>query len=94
MMLVSGLLGVTSYNIRISSTQSYVPNEMRGRFTGAFQMLTTMGGMAGALIAGALAEFLPIRELNAVFYAVTLIAVFFTVYRRRSDVKKIYCMDI
>lgn len=94
MMLVSGLLGVTSYNIRISSTQSYVPNEMRGRFTGAFQMLTTMGGMAGALIAGALAEFLPIRELNAAFYAVTLIAVFFTVYRRRSDVKKIYCMDI
>ena len=94
MMLVSGLLGVTSYNIRISSTQSYVPNEMRGRFTGAFQMLTTIGNMAGALVAGALAEFLPIRELNAGFYAIAVVAVFLTVYRKRSEVKKIYCVDI
>ena len=94
MMLITGLLGVTSYNIRISSTQSYVPNEMRGRFTGAFQMLTTIGNMAGALVAGALAEFLPIRELNAGFYAIAVVAVFLTVYRKRSEVKKIYCVDI
>lgn len=26
-----GILGVTSYNIRISATQSYVPDEKKGR---------------------------------------------------------------
>ncbi|MCQ2982984.1 MAG: MFS transporter, partial [Treponemataceae bacterium] len=30
LMFVNGLLGVTSYNIRISSTQSYVPSEKKG----------------------------------------------------------------
>ena len=39
-------------------------------------------------------EFLPIRELNAGFYAIAVVAVFLTVYRKRSEVKKIYCVDI
>ena len=57
-------------------------------------MLTTIGNMAGALVGGALAEFLPISELNAGFYAIAVVAVFLTVYRKRSEVKKIYCVDI
>ncbi|HAE16014.1 MAG TPA: hypothetical protein DCG51_05630, partial [Erysipelotrichaceae bacterium] len=36
LMLFSGLLGVTSWTIRISATQAYVPDEKKGRFNGAF----------------------------------------------------------
>ena len=37
---LGGVFAVTSYNIRISSTQNYLPDEIRGRFNGLFQMLT------------------------------------------------------
>ena len=50
--------------------------------------------MLPGLSQDALAEFLPIRELNAGFYAIAVVAVFLTVYRKRSEVKKIYCVDI
>lgn len=93
-MFITGLLGVTSYNIRISATQSYVPNDMRGRFTGVFQMLTTLGGSLGSLITGAVAEFWPMKEINLALYLIAFISVFFTIYLRRNDVKKIYCMDV
>lgn len=45
MCLCNGLLGVTSYTIRISATQSYVPDEKKGRFNGAFNMLNTVGAL-------------------------------------------------
>ena len=35
---LTGILGVTSYTIRISATQSYVPDEKKGRFNGAFNL--------------------------------------------------------
>lgn len=56
MQFISGMICVTSYNIRISSTQNYVPNEMRGRFNGAFQTLMSLGTIIGQLAAGALCE--------------------------------------
>ena len=45
-----------SYTIRISATQSYVPDEKKGRFNGAFNMLNTVGSFTGNLLAGALVE--------------------------------------
>ena len=51
---LTGILGVTSYTIRISATQSYVPDEKKGRFNGAFNMLNTVGSFTGNLLAGAL----------------------------------------
>ena len=49
---LNGILGVTSYTIRISATQSYVPDEKKGRFNGAFNMLNTVGSFTGNLLAG------------------------------------------
>ena len=51
---LTGILGVTSYTIRISATQSYVPDEKKGRFNGAFNKLTTVGRITGNQLAGAL----------------------------------------
>lgn len=54
MCFVIGIGGVTTYTIRISATQSYVPDEKKGRFNGAFNMLSTLGALLGEGIAGAL----------------------------------------
>lgn len=90
MMLVDGMLGVTSYNIRISSTQNYLPDTMRGRFNGLFQMLIILGTIAGELIAGAVGDVLPIRWVIAVTMSVTALAVFVILVPNSEHVKKIY----
>lgn len=56
-----GIGGVTSYTIRVSATQSYVPDEKKGRFNGAFNMLSTMGALIGELLAGSLSAVFPER---------------------------------
>lgn len=91
---VAGLLSVTSYNIRIAATQSYIPDEKRARFNGTFQMLTSFGSIAGALMAGALAEFMPERHIILLFYGICLLAVYFCMYRKRREVAVIYNQDL
>lgn len=51
---MDGILGVTSYTIRISATQSYVPDEKKGRFNGMYNMMFSGGILVGQLLAGAL----------------------------------------
>ena len=89
-MLFEGMLGVTSYNIRISGTQNYLPDEMRGRFNGLFQMLSILGTIAGQLIAGAIGDLFDIRWVVAVCMAISGLAVFFIVLPNGEHVKKIY----
>lgn len=85
-----GILGVTSYNIRISGTQSYVPNEKKGRFTGIFNMLVTLGMLLGQFLAGVLANVIEERLVMVVFYGINLIAVFLIMAKNRKHVKPIY----
>jgi MFS family permease len=87
---ISGIMGVTSYNIRISATQSYVPDEKRGRFNGIFNMICTAGGILGQLLGGAMAEFASERTVTVIFAIFNVLAVVFVMYRGRDSVKKIY----
>lgn len=87
---VEGLLGVTSYNIRISATQSYVPDEKKGRFNGIFQMAMTTGLLFGEFFSGVLTVFLPERATLCGFMAISFIAALVLIYGNRSHVKKIY----
>lgn len=89
-----GILGVTSFNIRISATQNYVDNAMRGRFNGIFQMLNILGGIIGQLSAGVLGDLLPQRAIIAVSMVVNIICVFVIMLPRREAVKKIYNVQI
>ena len=89
-MLCEGMLGVTSYNIRISSTQNYLPDEMRGRFNGLFQMLSILGTIVGQLIAGAIGDLFDIRWVVAISMAITGLAVFVIIIPNSEHVKKIY----
>lgn len=88
--LLSGMLCVTSYNIRISSTQDYLPDSQRARFNGMFQMITTLGGIIGSLIAGVLGEFFSIRGIILLFSSLNIVCVYLIVYKGKAHVKKIY----
>ncbi len=87
---VDGMLGVTSYNIRIAATQSYLPDSRRARFNGAYQMLTSVGSLCGTLLAGTMAEILPERAVILLFGAVGLAAAWGFIFRRRKEVAAIY----
>ena len=58
---IVGIGGITSYTIRVSATQSYVPDERKGRFNGAFNMISTAGALLGEVLAGGLTLLLPER---------------------------------
>ena len=90
MMFASGILSVTSYTIRIAATQHYVPDEKKGRFNGAFNMLNTVGSLSGELLAGALATVAESRLVLAGFMFVNLLAAFVILGRRKKEVAKIY----
>ena len=61
---IVGIGGITSYTIRISATQSYVPDERKGRFNGAFNMISTAGALLGEVLAGGLTLILPERVVR------------------------------
>ena len=94
MCFVSGFLAVNSYNIRISATQSYVPDSRRARFNGVFLMFTTLGSVIGQLIAGALGEALPIRSVIAGLQVISLASVAAIMWRGRRFVKPIYNREV
>lgn len=85
-----GVLGVTSYNIRVSATQSYVPDGKKGRFNGIFQMATTAGLLSGQFLSGLSAIVLPQRAVLAAFFAVTVLAAIVLIGGNRNAVEKIY----
>jgi len=58
---IIGIGGITSYTIRVSATQSYVPDERKGRFNGAFNMLSTSGALLGEVLSGVLSLFMSER---------------------------------
>lgn len=90
MCFVIGLMGVTSYNIRISSTQSYVPHERKGRYNGTFEMISTVGMILGELASGALSIVLSERIIVSIMMGINLLAAIFIMGRHRKDVSLIY----
>ena len=85
-----GILGVTSYTIRSSATQSYVPHDRKGRFNGAFLMLTTTGSLLGEALAGACTAFLPMRTVLAIFMGIAFVAALVIVGGGKKHVKPLY----
>ncbi len=87
---IVGIAGVTSYNIRISATQAYIPDTVRGRFMGAFQMICAAGTVLGQLLSGVLAELFEQRAAAAVFSFINLAGILLIIVRGKIHVVKIY----
>lgn len=85
-----GILNTTSYTIRISSTQSYVPDNIKGRFNGAFFTMTTIGSLVGSLSSGVAVNFLSMRNTIGLFMLVTVTAAFIIIGGGKKDIVPIY----
>lgn len=85
-----GLLGVTSYTIRISATQKYVPDEMKGRFNGAFNTLTMAGMVLGEAVAGGASTAVGERTIIVAANAMCLAAALIFIGGNKKEVSKIY----
>ena len=90
MCFMSGILGVTSYTIRVSATSAYVPDERKGRFNGAFAMLNTAGTLLGELLAGLLSERIPQRAVVLLFCALGFGAALIFIGGGKKSVSAIY----
>lgn len=85
-----GILGTTSYNIRISATQTYIPDEMKGRYNGAFFTMNTGGALIGELLAGLAITYIPMRTSISLFMGVTVIAAFVIIGGGKQQIEPIY----
>lgn len=94
-MLMEGALSVTSYNIRISSTQQYVPDRKRGRFNGVFLFFNVLGAILGQLVAGAIGDIgWNVPLIISVIFAFNLLSVFAIVLPARKQISLIYNADL
>ena len=87
---IIGLGGVTSYTIRISATQSYVPDERKGRFNGAFNTISTAGALVGELLAGTLTQLISERMLLLIVMLLCALAAAVIIGGSHKEVSRIY----
>ncbi len=87
---ITGIGGVTSYTIRVSATQSYVPDEKKGRFNGAFNMISTVGLLLGEFAAGTLSEAFPERLILMTAMLLCTLAAIVFIGGGRKQVAHIY----
>ncbi len=93
---IVGLLSVTSFNIRMSATQTYIPGSIRGRVNSTQQLMWNIGSILGALVIGIVAEYsgLDYRLIIMSASAVSLTAIFLIPLRMKAEFKKIYNVDV
>ncbi|MBE0700405.1 MAG: MFS transporter [Acholeplasmataceae bacterium] len=91
-----GLLSVTSFNIRMSATQVYIPAHMRGRINSTQGFLWNIGAISGAIIIGFAAEYSTIDYRFIMMFAavLSLLAIFFIPIRMHDEFKKIYNAEV
>jgi len=89
-----GILGVTSFNIRISGTQNYIDSSKRGRFNGMFMMITMSGSLIGQFTSGILGDIFPIPNVVAGFMIINAIGALVIMLKNKTHVKKIYNQNI
>ena len=90
----TGILGVTSYTIRISATQNYVPDEKKGRFNGAFNMLNTGGHLIGNLLAGVLTVTIAPRRVLVAFMVLSAASAVIIIGGSKQAVSEVYNREL
>ena len=71
-------------------TQSYVPDDKKGRFNGAFNMLSVLGALIGEGVAGALSVYMDMRFVMLSTQMVVLVSAFLIMGREKRHVAPIY----
>jgi len=90
---VTGVTGVTSFNIRVTGLQSALPDARRARVNGVFSMVFAIGAITGQLASGSLSEILPIRQVVVMFSSLNLLLILFLLIPNGRYVGRIYNID-
>lgn len=92
--LMTGLLSIAVYNIRLSTTQAYVPDAKRARFVSFFEMLFAGGNILGQILSGVLGEFIHGRYIISAFNIINIVTLFAVIVANAKWVKNIYNIEI
>jgi len=85
-----GFLGVNTATLREAATQTYLPQDMRARINGLFNVLISMGMAVVQLLAGLLGELFPYRYVTLGFSCIAFACILIFIVRNKEDVRKIY----
>ncbi len=91
---IVGVISVTSYNIRLTSTQSYVPDTCRARFNSTFLLVCNIGNIAGQLSAGVVADLIPMRAVVTIYAMANLIGALTIMLPNRKKIAPIYNREV
>jgi len=91
---IVGVISVTSYNIRLTSTQSYVPDTCRARFNSTFLLLCNVGNIAGQLSAGVVADLIPMRAVVTIYALANLVGALTIMLPNRKKIAPIYNREV
>lgn len=89
-----GILSINSFNIRMSSVQSYVPAEKRGRINGFYQIMTAFGMIIGRLFAGYVGEYFEYTHIIIFMSAIGLISFFVFIAANKKHVSAVYNREV
>lgn len=92
--MTTGLFSIAVNNVRMSTTQAYVPDFRRARFVSLFEMMFAAGNILGHLAGGALGEFFEERTIIAGFNVLNIVILLVLIVGNASSVKKIYNIEI
>ena len=87
---ICGFLGSNSAILRSSAVQRYIPERLRSRVNALSSVLLTVGSSIFSLLMGFLGEILDYRWCVTIGGTVALLACWLLIWRRRSDVRKVY----
>ena len=87
---ICGFLGSNSAILRSAAVQRYIPEKLRSRVNAFIGVLLTIGSSIFSLLMGFLGEILDYRWCVTIGGTVTLLACWLLIWRRRSDVRKVY----
>ena len=87
---ICGFLGSNSAILRSAAVQRYIPEKLRSRVNAFIGVLLTVGSSIFSLLMGFLGEILDYRWCVTIGSTVALLACWLLIWRRRSDVRKVY----
>ena len=87
---ICGFLGSNSAILRSAAVQRYIPEKLRSRVNAFIGVLLTVGSSIFSLLIGFLGEILDYRWCVTIGGTVALLACWLLIWRRRSDVRKVY----
>ncbi len=81
---------MNSANIRVSSINHYIKDELRGRINAVYHMMVSIAMIVGRFIAGWLGEVFPYQVVALLYGAIILFGIYLFILPQRNGVKVLY----